>query len=381
MKGDNSKGDKPGLCRVGFSPVKPLICIDLTPYYRGPITGVGLVAFHTFHTLSEELKNSSKFNLLGVTRGRAYSHQKPFFPNSLSTWRRLLGWNQSIYHSLEVKTPPAFRSLKVLQVLDVWSLTPNPYQHPDFQLRQGKKLKKTILGANAIMVSSHSVKNQILSFFPKLDTPIFVIPHGPSLKRSSSKPNDPRIIQYLQKKRPYLLSVATFEKRKNLDLLFRAFLSEKKPPLDLVTIGRPGFGGETALDLLKQVRSSGVGGIDLECSSEEDLQQLYENALGVVLLSKDEGFGFPALDAMAFSKPLLLSNIPALQEIAGPLALYACPHTADPEEICSQISELINQSSDLALKDRLLERSKTFSWGKGAEEMIKVYSQTFQNNA
>lgn len=377
---DNSKGDNPSLGRVGFSAVKPLICVDLTPYYRGPITGVGLVGFHTFRALKEEVKDESDFALLGVARGRAFSNQKPFFPTYLSPWRRLSGWNRSLYYGFEVKTPPAFRSLKVLQVPDVWSLTPNPYQHPDFQVRQGKKLRKAIPEAHAIIVSALTVKNQILDFFPKLNTPISVIPHGPSVIANSTSPGNPQIAQYLQKKRPYLLSVATFEKRKNLDLLFQAFLQEKRLPVDLVTLGRPGFGGETALELLKKVRSSGVGGIDLESASEGDLQTLYENALGIVLLSKDEGFGFPALDALSFSKPVLLSKIPALQEIAGPLALYACPNSAEPEEIRLKILELINQSNDRIHKDHLLKRSQQFSWQNVAQQTLKVFSQCFENH-
>mgnify|MGYP003705412701 CR=1 FL=1 len=87
------------------------IVIDVTPWSRGPHTGVGLTAHFSFEAMHQSLLNNknlgSQFELRGVTRFKtsaSYSH--------LSLFRRYWGWNRGIFHSFELKLLPVANVLE-----------------------------------------------------------------------------------------------------------------------------------------------------------------------------------------------------------------------------------------------------------------------------
>ncbi len=354
------------------------IFIDMTPWARGPHTGVGLTAHHSFTAIQKQLANptvhQTTFKLQGVSRVR-HPNSYP----SISLLRRWLGWSNSIYHSFELKLLPVKKSHKVLTVHDLWSLYPNPFQSPSFQKTQGHKLRKSILKADHIAVPSESVREQLNTHFPALKTPISVVPWGPSVPNQNAIAESVELKNYLSQQRPFILCVATLEKRKNYEGLLESFKPELAQQVDLVTVGQLGFGGEEIHSTLQSMRRKYLKGIDLRTASPADLQALYHQCKGLVLVSQDEGFGIPVLEALSFGKPIIASNIGSLKEIAGDRAKYiSLSHGA--EELSVALKNLLNTPWNENDVQTSKNRAAQFSWENTARKTLEIYQSLIETN-
>jgi len=170
---------------------------------------------------------------------------------------------------------------------------------------------------------------------------------------------DPEMAARLGLTRPYVLTVATADSRKNLVALGPAAASLAPLGIDLVWAGdtRPYFARAHAVS---GVRS--IGYID-----DEDLPSLYRGAAAFVLPSRYEGFGLTCLEAMACGTPVVAADRGALPETCGDAALLVDPDR--PEELARA---LVRAVTDGGLRDRLrragLERVKRYSWDRVAAE-------------
>ena len=90
-----------------------------------------------------------------------------------------------------------------------------------------------------------------------------------------------------------------------------------------------------------------------------DLAELYRRAAAVLLLSRYEGFGIPVLEAMASGTPVVLSDDPALREVAGDAGVYG------------PIAEALADRNRYRAAG--LTRAAQFSWRRTAELTIGAY--------
>jgi glycosyltransferase involved in cell wall biosynthesis len=99
--------------------------------------------------------------------------------------------------------------------------------------------------------------------------------------------------------------------------------------------------------------------------ADDDLAALYSDALALVLPSFSEGFGLPALEALACGTPVLASGAGAVAEVIGAAGLTFDPSA--PGEIGKQIQRLADEPTTLAaLRRNALERAQIYSWTKAA---------------
>jgi glycosyltransferase involved in cell wall biosynthesis len=99
---------------------------------------------------------------------------------------------------------------------------------------------------------------------------------------------------------------------------------------------------------------------------DEDLVALYSSAFAVTMPSYSEGFGLPAVEAMACGAPVLASDRGSLPEVIGDAGLYFDPF--DVESISKAIIEMAgNDSLRLQLSSNALARAKTFTWQHAAQ--------------
>jgi len=99
--------------------------------------------------------------------------------------------------------------------------------------------------------------------------------------------------------------------------------------------------------------------------SDEDLVALYSGALAVTLPSFSEGFGLPAIEAMACGVPVLASSAGSMPEVVGDAGLYFDPHKV--EQIADAIHLLATQVNTLEqLKKKALQRAAQFTWSRAA---------------
>ncbi|HVO96012.1 MAG TPA: glycosyltransferase family 1 protein, partial [Terriglobales bacterium] len=107
---------------------------------------------------------------------------------------------------------------------------------------------------------------------------------------------------------------------------------------------------------------------------DQDLPQFYQAAELTIVTSKYEGFGFPALEAMACGCPVVVSNVAALPEVCGEAALYVDPD--DTQSIADTMLLVLNNEN---LRCDLIERGfcrvKKFTWEKTVGDILEVFEE------
>jgi len=161
--------------------------------------------------------------------------------------------------------------------------------------------------------------------------------------------------------RPYLLTVATLEPRKNLETLVRAFrLLDGDHALAIV--GAEGWGDRPQLDH--------PGIIRLGFVADAELARLYRGAAAFVFPSHFEGFGIPVVEAMASGVPCVVSSPPSLNEAAGDAAVRVEP--GDPEAIAAGVERALAESDEL--RARGLAHASRFSWLETGRVFLQGYA-------
>ena len=164
--------------------------------------------------------------------------------------------------------------------------------------------------------------------------------------------------------KPFFLLVATLEPRKNVAALIEGWRAARaETHADLVIAGRnradfdeiPPCDG---LHLLGEV-------------PDQELPQLYSDALAFVYPTHYEGFGLPVLEAMQCGCPVITSRDPAVMEVAGGAAIHASS-TAEIAEAMKEIAG--NPRLRNVLSGTGLQRAAAFSWSRTARETHAVYS-------
>jgi glycosyltransferase involved in cell wall biosynthesis len=163
------------------------------------------------------------------------------------------------------------------------------------------------------------------------------------------------------RERPFLLTVATLEPRKNLGTLVEAFAQLGDTELELAVVGGSGWGEQPELDR--------PGIVKLGRVSDEQLAELYRGAAAVVYPSRFEGFGMPITEAMASGAPVVASAHPSLDEASGSVAVRADPDS--PEAIAAAIREAVARHDEL--RRRGLEWAERFSWRRVGEIFREGY--------
>jgi glycosyltransferase involved in cell wall biosynthesis len=171
-----------------------------------------------------------------------------------------------------------------------------------------------------------------------------------------------------------ILFVGTLEPRKNVGALLDAYerLLSRLPSLPtLILAGTAGAGSAGWLDRL--ARPPLAGHVDhLGYVPEAQRRRLYERALVIVLPSLEEGFGLPALDAMAAGVPVVASNRGALPEVVGDAGLLVDP--TDIDALAAGIERVI---TDRPFADRAaargLDRARRFTWDQTARAVRRAY--------
>ena len=175
----------------------------------------------------------------------------------------------------------------------------------------------------------------------------------------------------------YVLHLGTIKPRKNLPRLIRAFAEAQLPSDTQLVLGGMATSGARGVEqAIAQNRLQGRVK-RLTYVPDDDLAGLYSGAACVAIVSLYEGFGMPALEALACGAPLVASNRGSLPEIVADAALVVDP--LDVTSIAEGLSRAVNNQAVLAAAGPA--RAAEFTWSAAARVTRTALERAFRSPA
>ena len=255
-----------------------------------------------------------------------------------------LGIEADLVHGTSLAMPPAGRAPVTVMIHDVaWREMPEAYPYRGVLWHEAA-LRRVSRTASGVLVPSQAAASALRSAAVELDPAIIeVIPEGCDHLPPPDRPAAKRLLESLGVTGEYLLSVSTLEPRKNLRRLIEAYGMIRRDlpePWPLVVVGPAGWGPELP---------AGEGVVLAGLVGGAVLSALYAGARVMAYVPVAEGFGLPAVEAMAAGAPLLASSgVPSVTELDPAPARVVNP--LDAGEIAAGLADLA--TDDLA-RDRL----------------------------
>lgn len=168
-----------------------------------------------------------------------------------------------------------------------------------------------------------------------------------------------------------ILYVGNAYPHKNLEILLLAIKSI--PDMKLILVGKEDYFYKRLKAKVKKM------GLDNQVyfhgfAKEKELSMLYKKAKALVIPSFIEGFGLPALEAMANNCLVIASNIPVLHEVCKDAAVYFDPN--NPSDLSKKLKDLDSNKFQSKIGKGLV-RVGQFSWEKTAQETLRLYESCF----
>lgn len=369
-----------------------------------PLTGIGQYIRHLF-TAMDQLQLAEVYLHYGLriekglhlpsertaqTLSRVNALAQRFVPyprtvrrvteKAMFTYQTRFALRDAIYHEPNY-VPMPFDGPLVLTICDM-SCFDHPETHPTERVRlmQGE-MPKALERADHIVVISDASGRALQRWFDipseKITTTYLAAdarfrPHGSD-----------ELVQPLSELSltagAYVLCVGTLEPRKNLTALFAAYAglpAALRQRYSLVVAGMSGWNTQELMQSAQTLIDKGELRL-LGYVPDSLIPPLYAGAAAMCYPSRYEGFGLPALEAMASGVPVLTSNQTSLPEVVGDAGLMV-----EPDDVVGMSDSLRRMLEDRAFAKTLslkgLVRAQTFSWDRCARETAGVYTQVMQ---
>jgi glycosyltransferase involved in cell wall biosynthesis len=276
-----------------------------------------------------------------------------------------------VFHGTHFVLPATRAARRVLTVHDVMFL-----RHPEYfsnrslnERWHSRELRGALDRADLVLADSTCTREDIADLLG-FDRARIRVVHAGVEDEFFVREGDPRGAEVRRRYRldgPYLVFlVGTPEPRKNLARTVEA-ARRGAPGVPLVIIGPV-----AAITALLQGDSQGIRCLGL--IPDTDLPLVLHGAEVALYPSLYEGFGFPALEALAAGVPLITSDRSALPEVVGNAAVLVNPESA--EEMAQAIRSLLN---DTERRRKLIAqgraRAKELSWDHAARQVLAVYRE------
>lgn len=235
--------------------------------------------------------------------------------------------------------------------------------------------------ADHVIAVSETSANDLVTLLGVPASKVSVVHNGVDLTRWNSEPEAHDAAtreRYEVAERNYVLAVGDVNWRKNPEGVMRALAHARRGPQgqDLTLVWAARLDATARLRLLAMARELGVAGAVILAGyvSDPDLAALYRGAVAQVFVSRAEGFGYPALEAMACGCPVITSDRSSMAELTTGAAMLVDPDS--PSQIADAMVELCK---DRAARERLskrgVARAARYSLDRMAEKTLEVYER------
>ena len=231
--------------------------------------------------------------------------------------------------------------------------------------------KRYVTNADHVICVSESTKEHLLDTYGAIKAPISVVHHGVDPQFTPGAARHPGLPER------YVLFVGNRSQYKDASVLMKAFadVAHHEPDLALLFVG----GGAFTAAELRYLKSLGIDGRAVQTSLPDTVMPAaYGNALMCVFPSRFEGFGLPALEAMACGTPTVLAQGTSLPEVGGTAAAYFEPGDADGlADVMEKM--ILNPTLRTHHREAGIDRARRFTWRKSAEETVSAYTSALAN--
>ena len=286
-------------------------------------------------------------------------------------WHRLgrpvVKLDADVVHAPSLVVPPVNDAALVVTVHDIAFL-----RVPHVTTRRGVSFHRRALDvarrrADLVITPSSFTRVELIreGFSPE-DVHVALLGVDPPLSRSDADID--ATVANVGIDAPYVLTVGTIEPRKDLPTIADAverIRSRQYPNLELVVVGPPGWGKVERIDrpFVKVLGEQPWSVVDA----------LVRRAAACCIASRYEGFGLPALEAIARGAPLAVAEGSSIEEVVGDAALL---FPVGDVEACTEALERLIGDEELraALDTRGRARAAELTWKHSAEAHAVAYA-------
>ncbi len=220
--------------------------------------------------------------------------------------------------------------------------------------------------ASALLTVSEFSRDELARHLGLTPYRLQVIAPGVDERYQPPAPSEARdFIQRHRLPERYLAAVGNPKAHKNLGLL-----AKLAPRLSMPIVLLAGKGAAKELGFPDST-------VELAELPEEEMPLFYGAAEALLLPSRYEGFGLPALEAMAAGCPVVASNVSALPEVTGEAALLVPPE--DPQAWAEAVLRLLRDDRlRKSLVEKGRERASRYTWDDCARRTLAVYRRVLE---
>ncbi|MDQ7026944.1 MAG: glycosyltransferase family 1 protein [Anaerolineae bacterium] len=326
--------------------------------------------FTIFHSRKDSQRISNRFDDAKLWTPAHHRIERLGLSLELA-WRGL-----DVFHSPDFIPPYRGAKKHVITVHDLTFLHYPSYLTSDSRRYYNEQIAAACHHADTILAVSEASKNDLIQLLNVPAHKITVQPHGAGEQYRPMTHDETEPIRVaLDIPRDCILHVGTWEPRKNIIGLLKAYqllldTMPDAPPVLLV--GRRGWLFEEAR---AEIETLGINDhiIWRDSVTDEQLPAVYNLASVLVSPSFYEGFGMPALEAMACGTAPIVSNRSSLPEVVGDVGLLVNPD--EPETIAQALQKALTESQWREEQSKAaLERAALFTWERSAQIALQTYT-------
>lgn len=277
-----------------------------------------------------------------------------------------------LYAPMETYVPvascPAAITLHDIQAFEPdlpWS---NTWHHRWFRYKWAFWVQRALRNCRLIFTVSEFSKERMVTLLKADPKQIVVIGNGVEPAFFQIAGVEPATLQ-----RPvesaYVLVIGGLRLKKGADYILAVAreLQQRKSDLQVVVVGESESNYVTAAASYNNVTVFGM--ID-----DEELPCILRAAEALLFLSPYEGFGMPAIEAMAAGIPAVVSNCASLPEIVGDAGIVVDPEK--PKEIADILIQLVTNAqlnAEWGVRGR--RHAEQYTWSRCVEQLVNAFQQ------